>query len=384
MLDTGTLPDTPEEKAARKAARNRTVNDSIVFLGTGPRGSRLVWHGHVYGFTLDELDISLAELRRLDDRGLIRWRFLEQRDWMRRLDEPQINALHEELLDINPDNIHNRAEAEAYIANHVRKDNSYLHGHIIETEPAEPAKKFADEADWDEEISAELREEFGEGIAPASHVISPDNNSAREEDAKSTRRGSLRDRVDRFLSGDPRTMGTSQGDGGGMGGAGGPGGGMGGGMGMGGGGAGGGMGMGGGAGGGGMGGMGGGPGGGMGGGMGMGGGGAGGGMGGGGGAGGGGGMGGGQGGGGAGDIVGGITSVVNLVNTGMNLARMRRSANASADGAPRFETSYEDGSDGAQYEDMSTGARRDAKRRSKRNRRSNRNGSPDNNTTILD
>ncbi len=410
-------------------------DSNVVLLGTGPEGTRLTWHGAVYGFTLDGHDIPLCDVRQLDNCGLIHWRFMEQRDWMRKLDETTVDELHTAALEISLEGAHTRAELEAYIANHVRKDNSYIHGHIVDTESANPAPNTTVAAAQTQGAAQGVAQQgapamsaqtqgsaqgTAQGTAGTAGTVSTargstqtqgyaqgtagiagtagtagtvntargssqvrstaqtqgstdasaysqtaeyaqdqpqdqEQTTTRKNGEKENRRGGgLRNRIEKWMEGDPSRLSSSSDMGGGMGMGGGAGGGMGGAGGMGGG-----MGMGGGGAGGGMGG----------GGMGMGGA-------------GGGGTGGG-GGAGGGDIVSAITSTVNLVGTGVNLARMRRSARGEQgiDGAPRFEASYDDSGSSKQYENMQNLANPQQPKRRK-NRRGKRQNSQGNNTTI--
>ncbi len=118
------------DRSADQAARRVET----VVLGTGPQGVPLVYDSVTYGFSLGRKDVALVEVRKLDDCGLIQWRFMEQRDWMRRLDVETVEKLHTAMLSIRLEDAHTKEEIDAYIADHVRKDNSYIHGHIVETE----------------------------------------------------------------------------------------------------------------------------------------------------------------------------------------------------------------------------------------------------------
>ncbi len=92
---------------------------------------------------MGDRDVPLSELRKLDACGMIRWRFMEQRDWMRRLDAPLVAKMHEEAIAELLRNAPGVSAADRTIAEHVRKDNSYLHGHIVDTNAEEAAAAAA-------------------------------------------------------------------------------------------------------------------------------------------------------------------------------------------------------------------------------------------------
>lgn len=119
----------PEAGRRQPAARTRTV------LGTVDGGGELAWRAGAGVFELDGAPVRLARVRALDARGLVRWRFLEQRDWMRRLPPGPCDAAFEREVERFEEGLTPAERLDAQIRRHVRKDNSYLHGHIVE-EPA--------------------------------------------------------------------------------------------------------------------------------------------------------------------------------------------------------------------------------------------------------
>ena len=72
----------------------------------------------------------------LDDRALIRWRAMEQRDWMRRLDADLLRTCHENaLLERASSSGRNLSPSEQVLADAAR-DDGVLAGAIVEADPA--------------------------------------------------------------------------------------------------------------------------------------------------------------------------------------------------------------------------------------------------------
>ncbi|MCD8316411.1 MAG: hypothetical protein LUB61_03270, partial [Eggerthellaceae bacterium] len=124
------------EKAGKKRRRPE-LNSERVTLGTGPSGKKLSFMKTGYSFLMGERDISLTDVKKLDSQGKIHWRYMEQRDWMRRLDEETVNKHHSEYLTALALNAPGASAMDAAIAEHVRKDDSYLHGKIVDTNKEE-------------------------------------------------------------------------------------------------------------------------------------------------------------------------------------------------------------------------------------------------------
>lgn len=78
--------------------------------------------------------LTLADVRALDAAGCIRWRFLEQRDWMRRLDAQAFEAAAAAAREARGLFAEGMSEKDREIAEHVRKDNSYIHGRIVDAD----------------------------------------------------------------------------------------------------------------------------------------------------------------------------------------------------------------------------------------------------------
>lgn len=116
-------------------------DDSIqapLVLGTCADGRDLTYCERFFEFQLDGDFAELSEVRALDRQGLIHWRHMEQRDWFNRIDPVALEysyekahaALDSESSHLSPEN---------WIRHHVRRDNSYLHGRIIEDETPAPS-----------------------------------------------------------------------------------------------------------------------------------------------------------------------------------------------------------------------------------------------------
>ena len=97
-------------------------------------------------FVLDGRPCALADVRAWDRQGRVAWRFLEQRDWMRRLPrgpfEEALAAAREHAYEALP----SAERLDKELRAHARKDASYLHGRIVEEEAA-PALAEAPEED---------------------------------------------------------------------------------------------------------------------------------------------------------------------------------------------------------------------------------------------
>ena len=80
----------------------------------------------------------LFEVRALDSAGRIRWRFLEQRDWMRRLPEGPFEESFARAETRAREALPAAERLDAELRAHAEKDTSYLHGRIVE--PVEVAQ----------------------------------------------------------------------------------------------------------------------------------------------------------------------------------------------------------------------------------------------------
>jgi hypothetical protein len=114
-------------------------------LGVAEGRGDHAFDGRAQVFYLDGRPVPLELVRGLDERGLVRWRFMEHRDWMRRLDPAPARAAYERELERAGDALTGRDRLEEQIRRHVRKDDSYLHGRIVETDAPAPQSDAAGE-----------------------------------------------------------------------------------------------------------------------------------------------------------------------------------------------------------------------------------------------
>ncbi len=126
---------------ASGAGRRPPVGGARTVLGTVDGSGELAWRAGADVFELDGAPVRLARVRALDAQGLVRWRFLEQRDWMRRLPPGPCDAAFERAIERLEEGLTPAERLDAQIRRHVRKDDSYLHGRIVE----EPAGDSADD-----------------------------------------------------------------------------------------------------------------------------------------------------------------------------------------------------------------------------------------------
>lgn len=83
-------------------------------------------------FLLDGVPCPLDRVRALDRGGLVRWRFLEQRDWMRRLPAAPFEEAYQQALERRLAGLPVAERLDEELRAHARKDASYLHGRIVE------------------------------------------------------------------------------------------------------------------------------------------------------------------------------------------------------------------------------------------------------------
>lgn len=116
----------------------------------------------------------LGLVRALDARGLVTWRFLEHRDWMRRLDEAACDAAYEEVLEQIAGSKTGAAALDEQIRRHVRKDDSYLHGRIVDADAQaeeRAAAQQAGEAPADPQASPQGTDGGDPAPAPSAEAI---------------------------------------------------------------------------------------------------------------------------------------------------------------------------------------------------------------------
>lgn len=117
--------DMPKRRQALRATGK-------VDLAVADDGRRLSFDRAHRVFELDGSLCGLEDVRALDGRALLSWRYLEQRDWMRRIDGAAYAAAFEQRaseLGASGD----ASELDEKIRQHVRKNDSYLHGRIVDT-----------------------------------------------------------------------------------------------------------------------------------------------------------------------------------------------------------------------------------------------------------
>lgn len=105
-------------------------------LGTVGGGQALAFDESAQVFLLGGRLCSLDEVRACDARAEVRWRFLEHRDWMRRLNAKACAAALERELE-RLGRVGGASGLDEQIRQHVRKNDSYLHGRIVDTDEEE-------------------------------------------------------------------------------------------------------------------------------------------------------------------------------------------------------------------------------------------------------
>jgi hypothetical protein len=100
-------------------------------LGTCLDGGTLHYDDEWYAFTLKGATLALAQVKALDCAAKIHWEFLEQRDWLWRIDALAFKRAHERAMETLED-ANSARDLNAWITRHVKRDNSYLHGRIVE------------------------------------------------------------------------------------------------------------------------------------------------------------------------------------------------------------------------------------------------------------
>ena len=107
-----------------------------MLLGKCSDGRALSYDEALYEFRLDGDPVGLRHVLHLDDRGLVRWRAMELRDWMRRIDPAALQECHR------------RAEDEAWLTGgkeltpeqqvlaDAARDDGVLAGRLVDADPA--------------------------------------------------------------------------------------------------------------------------------------------------------------------------------------------------------------------------------------------------------
>ena len=159
----------------------------IVVLGSLPDGRSLAYCEDYVEFSIDGEPALLSTVRELDRCGRVRWRFLEQRDWLRRLDDESFEAKYLDALARRGD-LEGASTLEAQIREHVRKDNSYLFGQIVDTNAEEAAREAQEAAEAEARAEAEAKaaeeERAAEAKAEAQRAGAKTDAEAREKARK--------------------------------------------------------------------------------------------------------------------------------------------------------------------------------------------------------
>ncbi len=100
----------------------------MIVMGTLIDGRTLRYNEQRIVFYADKQAVSLEEVRAADAHASIRWSLLEQRDWMLRLDADDFAWAHGIMCDQGDTG----DDLDVRIDEHVKRDNSYLHGRIID------------------------------------------------------------------------------------------------------------------------------------------------------------------------------------------------------------------------------------------------------------
>lgn len=108
-------------------------------LGVLPDGKKLNYSEAAYTFFLDSEPIDLHKVRCMDRKGVIHWHFHEQRDWMWKLDRATLEAAQARALNLDPSSL----SLDDQIKLHAAKNDSYIHGHIVDETPAAGAAQAA-------------------------------------------------------------------------------------------------------------------------------------------------------------------------------------------------------------------------------------------------
>ncbi len=92
-------------------------------------------------FLLGGAPCPLDRVRALDRAGLVRWRFLEQRDWMRSLPAKPFAEAYERALERRLEGLAPWERLDEELRAHASKDASYLHGRMVEDGEAAPEER---------------------------------------------------------------------------------------------------------------------------------------------------------------------------------------------------------------------------------------------------
>lgn len=146
-----------------------------VLLGYAGDGGALSYSSSRYQFFVEGAPIELGEVRQLDREGKVRWRFLEHRDWLRRIDGDTLDRCRSEAARRFGELDADMSPQDRAIADHVRRDDSYIHGYIVDTDAEEIQRRKKEDQDERED-----QETKAVGLSPSCEC---------ETDAKGKKRG---------------------------------------------------------------------------------------------------------------------------------------------------------------------------------------------------
>lgn len=192
---------TRKQSDAARAAKQPVVRRyRNVLLGTVSDGRSLFYDESACVFQLDNHLCELADVRALDACGAVRWRFLEHRDWMRRLDDQACTSAFERELE-RLGQVGGAAGLDEQIRQHVRKDDSYLHGYLVDTNQEEAvAEAVAKEIAQQREAAGEREAGKDSGAADAP-ALAAGGKTGASADIKRHGKAAARKRSDRKRGG---------------------------------------------------------------------------------------------------------------------------------------------------------------------------------------
>ena len=110
-----------------------------MLLGKCPDGRTIEYDVRSYEFTLGGSEVTLERLIELDDRGVIRWLAMEQRDWFRKIDAQELAHCQEHARRGSIDPNWNDLEWEDTGSATSAGMDIPLSGHVVDEKDAKPA-----------------------------------------------------------------------------------------------------------------------------------------------------------------------------------------------------------------------------------------------------
>ena len=105
-------------------------------LGAHCDGRSLEYDELRYEFRLGHAVVPYREVVELDDGGLIRWRAMEQRDWLRRLNAADLEDCHARAMRETGDGRGRNLSPEQQVLADAANDDGVLAGRIVDADPA--------------------------------------------------------------------------------------------------------------------------------------------------------------------------------------------------------------------------------------------------------